>query len=175
MKIPLVSLCLLILSAMPAVGCGGPAGPERHGTIVTAMEGMEDLSTWNCLLELADMSQPLSATAGPVTVFAPNDDAFDLLPAGVLEELQRPENHATLVAVIENHLVRDDLTTARFPTVGAVRTLAGQRIPIRYGAACWWYDDARVIRPNWKHTENGIVHVVNRVLWPTPDMTRELP
>jgi len=121
------------------------------------------------------MTERLASTIGPLTVFAPTDDAFSLLPGGVLEGLHRPENHTQLVDLIENHIVRDELTTARFGTVGAVRTLVGNRVPIRYAAESWWYGDARVVGPDWRHTENGVVHVINRVIWPDADLMRELP
>jgi len=168
-------LCLLILWALSAGGCGGSERPRLRGNVVTATAGQDDLSTWNLLLERADMAERLAVTVGPVTVFAPTNDAFDLLPAGTVEHLLRPEDRARLVDVIENHLARDDLTTARFPTVGAVRTLTGDRVPIRYAAESWWYGEARVVRPDWRHTKNGVVHVINRVAWPSQERTRELP
>ena len=42
---------------------------------------------------------------GPFTVFAPTDEAFDKLPAGTVENLLKPENKDTLVAVLTYHVV----------------------------------------------------------------------
>lgn len=42
---------------------------------------------------------------GPFTVFAPVNDAFENLPAGTVETLLKPENKATLTAVLTYHVV----------------------------------------------------------------------
>lgn len=44
-------------------------------------------------------------TAGPFTVFAPTNDAFENLPAGTVETLLKPENKATLSKVLTYHVV----------------------------------------------------------------------
>jgi uncharacterized surface protein with fasciclin (FAS1) repeats len=43
--------------------------------------------------------------AGPFTVFAPVNDAFENLPAGTVETLLKPENKATLTKVLTYHVV----------------------------------------------------------------------
>ncbi len=43
--------------------------------------------------------------AGPFTVFAPTNDAFENLPAGTVETLLKPENKATLAKVLTYHVV----------------------------------------------------------------------
>lgn len=43
--------------------------------------------------------------AGPFTVFAPVNDAFENLPAGTVETLLKPENKGTLTAVLTYHVV----------------------------------------------------------------------
>ncbi|MFN3783511.1 MAG: fasciclin domain-containing protein [Spirosomataceae bacterium] len=44
-------------------------------------------------------------TAGPFTVFAPVNDAFENLPAGTVETLLKPENKTTLTKVLTYHVV----------------------------------------------------------------------
>lgn len=44
-------------------------------------------------------------TAGPFTVFAPTNDAFENLPAGTVETLLKPENKATLTKVLTYHVI----------------------------------------------------------------------
>ncbi|MEO6130198.1 MAG: fasciclin domain-containing protein [Saprospiraceae bacterium] len=44
-------------------------------------------------------------SAGPFTVFAPVNDAFENLPAGTVETLLKPENKATLTKVLTYHVV----------------------------------------------------------------------
>lgn len=43
--------------------------------------------------------------AGPFTVFAPVNDAFENLPTGTVETLLKPENKATLTKVLTYHVV----------------------------------------------------------------------
>jgi transforming growth factor-beta-induced protein len=43
--------------------------------------------------------------AGPFTVFAPTDDAFEALPKGTVETLLKPENKPTLVDILKYHVV----------------------------------------------------------------------
>jgi len=42
---------------------------------------------------------------GPFTVFAPTDEAFAMLPAGTVDNLLKPENKATLTAILTYHVV----------------------------------------------------------------------
>ena len=47
--------------------------------------------------------------AGPFTVFAPSDQAFERLPAGTLERLLKPEHRTELAHVLKNHIVSGEL------------------------------------------------------------------
>ena len=64
---------------------------KAHTTLVAAVKAAE----------LVDVLQ----TAGPFTVFAPVNDAFENLPAGTVETLLKPENKATLQKVLTYHVV----------------------------------------------------------------------
>ena len=107
---------------------------------------------------------------GPITVFAPTDDAFARLPAGTVEELLKPKNKAKLAALLKYHVVPGRILAKEVPltpthvktlkrggdtTIRAVRS--GKRVHI---------DNARVITADIK-ASNGVIHVVNRVLLPS--------
>ena len=64
-------------------------GSKDHTTLVAAVQaaGMEDVLT----------------NAGPLTVFAPTNEAFDKLPEGTVEELLKPENKSKLANIITYH------------------------------------------------------------------------
>ena len=64
---------------------------KAHTTLVAAVKAAD----------LVDVLQG----AGPFTVFAPVNDAFENLPAGTVETLLKPENKATLVKVLTYHVV----------------------------------------------------------------------
>ncbi len=64
---------------------------KAHTTLVAAVKAAD----------LVDVLQG----AGPFTVFAPVNDAFENLPAGTVETLLKPENKATLAKVLTYHVV----------------------------------------------------------------------
>lgn len=69
---------------------------KNHTTLVAAVKAADLVSTL--------------ASAGPFTVFAPVNDAFENLPAGTVETLLKPENKAKLSAVLTYHVVAGKLT-----------------------------------------------------------------
>ncbi len=115
--------------------------------------------------------------AGPITVFAPTDQAFDRLASGAVDELLAPANRPALVKVVNYHVVPGAITLdqlrARIDAGGGkaqLPTVAGAPlIATREGAAVALTD----IHGNKSYVEtsdvqqtNGIVHVVNGVLVP---------
>ena len=64
---------------------------KAHTTLVAAVKAADLVGTLQ--------------TAGPFTVFAPVNDAFENLPAGTVETLLKPENKATLAKVLTYHVV----------------------------------------------------------------------
>jgi len=67
--------------------------------------------TFGKALDRAGMTETLRG-AGPFTVFAPTDAAFEKLPAGKLESLFKPENKEELVSLLNYHVVSGRKTTA---------------------------------------------------------------
>src|SRR3954465_12385509 len=55
-------------------------------------------------VKAADLVETLKGD-GPFTVLAPTDEAFAKLPAGTVESLLKPENKATLVAILTYHVI----------------------------------------------------------------------
>lgn len=69
---------------------------KAHTTLVAAVKAADLVATLK--------------TAGPFTVFAPTNDAFENLPAGTVENLLKPENKPTLVKVLTYHVVAGKYT-----------------------------------------------------------------
>ena len=68
---------------------------KAHTTLVAAVKAADLVATLQ--------------SAGPFTVFAPVNDAFENLPAGTVETLLKPENKATLAKVLTYHVVAGKL------------------------------------------------------------------
>ena len=73
--------------------------------------------TFNTLLAAATAAGLVDALKGPgpLTVFAPTDDAFAALPEGTVETLLKPENKDQLTAVLLYHVDNRKLTSAMLP------------------------------------------------------------
>ncbi|MGA3112205.1 MAG: fasciclin domain-containing protein [Candidatus Bathyarchaeia archaeon] len=111
---------------------------------------------------------------GPFTIFVPDDAAFALLPAGTVDELLK--NVPKLKAILMYHVLPGKFTVDEIGQMKTAKTLQGQEVKI--DAAHWWTlhfnpiinDEAHVISTDIV-TDNGIIHVLNRVLMPNMELT----
>ena len=62
---------------------------EAHSTLVAAVQ--------------AAQIEHVLVNAGPLTVFAPTNDAFAALPEGTVDNLLKPENQAQLATILTRH------------------------------------------------------------------------
>ncbi len=113
-------------------------------------------------LQAADLVDALSGE-GPLTVFAPIDEAFDALPAGVLEALLEPENKDLLTQVLVYHVVEGGVLSSDLST-GDVETLAGN-LMVDVSTDGVMVNDAQVLRADVQGS-NGVIHVIDQVLVP---------
>jgi uncharacterized surface protein with fasciclin (FAS1) repeats len=99
---------------------------------------------------------------GPLTVFAPNDDAFAKLPKSTLEDLLQPENRDKLSAILTYHVVPGKILLG----TQSPATLQGQSVTIRTTGS-FEVNGANVIATDIA-ASNGVIHVIDSVLIPTP-------
>merc|ERR1712048_149781 len=72
--------------------------------IVELAQSVDSLSTLVQAVTAGDLAGDLSG-AGPFTVFAPNNAAFDKLPAGTVDNLLQPASKAQLVGILKYHVL----------------------------------------------------------------------
>jgi uncharacterized surface protein with fasciclin (FAS1) repeats len=102
---------------------------------------------------------------GPFTVFAPNDAAFAKLPAGTVENLLKPENLETLVAVLTYHVVPGKIMAADIAGKTAdVETVQGGTLAVNATNGVM-VNNATVIAADIE-TSNGVIHVIDTVVMP---------
>lgn len=109
---------------------------------------------------------PALSGKGPLTVFAPTDDAFAKLPPGTVESLLKPANKAKLATILKYHVVAGRAITAAKIKPGRthLKTLAGRQIAVvKHGGVT--VNGARVVSADVK-ASNGVIHVIDRVLLP---------
>jgi len=97
---------------------------------------------------------------GPLTVFAPNDEAFAKVPKGVIDELLKPENRETLRAVLSYHVVPGKILLGE----QAPATLDGRPLAIKTAGA-FEVNGAKVVASDIA-AANGVIHVIDAVLIP---------
>src|ERR1700710_679164 len=81
---------------------GAPMYPSKN--IVQNAVNSKDHTTLVAAVKAAGLVDTLSG-AGPFTVFAPTNAAFDKLPAGTVGTLLKPENKSALTKVLTYHVV----------------------------------------------------------------------
>lgn len=102
---------------------------------------------------------------GPLTVFAPNDEAFAKLPAGTVENLLQPENKAQLAAILTFHVVSGKVLSSDLSDGATAPTLQGQELTFAIDDDGVKVGDANVIAADVE-ASNGVIHVIDAVLLP---------
>lgn len=119
------------------------------------------LSTFNRLAAQAGLTEQLRA-AGPITVFAPSDEAFKAVPAKTMEALAA--DPAQLKAVLSYHVIDGRMAAADVRNGGA-KSRQGANLALAKAGSFITVDDAVVQQADILAT-NGVAHVVDRVLMP---------
>ncbi|MGP1272234.1 MAG: fasciclin domain-containing protein [Phycisphaerales bacterium] len=115
--------------------------------------------------EAAGLAQELSSN-GPITLFAPTDEAFAKLGSETIASLLEPENRDTLADLLRYHAVIGERLYAEDLIAGArVETAQGQRLSASVRNGEVFLDNSRVVRANLD-ASNGVIHVIDRVLMP---------
>jgi uncharacterized surface protein with fasciclin (FAS1) repeats len=167
----LVSLAAAELSVM--VG-GAPMVASR--TIVENIAASKEHRFLVTALEAAGLTEILQG-AGPFTVFAPIDKAFDKLPKGTAATLLEPESRDKLVALLSYHVVPGrfsaaDLVAAAEAGGGKARleTLQGEALVVSHNRRKLEVTDAKggkaIVTIPDVNQKNGVVHVVDTLLQP---------
>ena len=132
------------------------------GTIVDVAVGAGNFSTLVAAVTAADLVETLSGE-GPFTVFAPTDEAFAALPAGVLDALLLPENKALLTQILTYHVVPGKVMAADV-TDGDVATVEGQTVALSTAAGVT-VNGATVVSADVP-ASNGVIHAIDAVILP---------
>ncbi|MEL6821805.1 MAG: fasciclin domain-containing protein [Calditrichota bacterium] len=153
---------LLITSAILIIAQTLIAGPRKD-----IVETAADAGSFTTLLTAAKKAGLVSALQGdgPLTVFAPTDEAFGKLPQGTVENLLKPENRDQLKAILLYHVVEGRVDAATAATVKSAATLNGQRFAVNFSNGKLMVDKSRVVQTDIR-ASNGIIHVIDQVLLP---------
>ena len=132
------------------------------GTIVDVASADATFSTLVAALTAAELVETLGGE-GPFTVFAPTDEAFAALPAGVVDALLLPENKAVLIQILTYHVVPGKVMAADV-TDGDVATVEGQTVKLSTMGGVT-VNGATVVTPDVA-ASNGVIHAIDAVILP---------
>jgi len=110
---------------------------------------------------------------GPLTVFAPTDDAFGVLPAGTIESLLLPGNRDRLADILKFHVVAGRVGSDALSDGIEVPTLAGVAATVTATESGFAIENARIVSTDIG-ASNGVVHVIDRVILPPERMSRRV-
>jgi len=132
--------------------------------VVKVAVGSKDHTTLVAALKQAELVTSLS-NAGPFTVFAPTNAAFDKLPAGVLDGLMKDDKKADLQNILQYHVAVAVYKTENLTDGQVIGQANGDNITINV-------KDGKVMVNGTANivasvpASNGIIHVIDAVLLP---------
>ena len=151
-----------------SVGLRGQAAvqdDESDQNILSIAINSPDHTTLVKAVLAAEMEHVLT-NAGPLTVFAPTNEAFAKLPDGTLTSLLKPENKAQLANIITYHAAPGSYNEDHISGVMGIGQATGDKVDVKTSQGVTTVNGAKVLVT--LKASNGYVHVIDQVLLP-PD------
>ena len=171
---PADSAAMAPASTEPMVG-GVAMNPADN--IVANASKAPNLTTLVSAVQAAGLAATLEGP-GPFTVFAPDNAAFEKIPAATRTSLMEPAQKAALTKILTYHVVPGRLTAADIAAeaqkgggTATLTTVQGEKLTVKdAGGGRWTITDAKggtsTITQADVGQSNGVVHVIDTVLMP---------
>ena len=149
---------------VPVAGQSAVQDNESAKDVVKVAAGSADHTTLVAAVKQAELVDVLS-NAGPFTVFAPTNAAFDKLPEGTVADLMKAENKEKLQDILQYHVYVGSLKTDIMQDGQTLNQVNSGNITISK-------KDGKVVINNSANivasipASNGIIHVIDAVLLP---------
>jgi uncharacterized surface protein with fasciclin (FAS1) repeats len=153
-------------------------GAEMYSTkdIVDNAVNSKDHTTLVAAVKAAGLVETLKS-AGPFTVFAPTNAAFDKLPAGTVETLVKPESKEVLTKILTYHVVAGKMDSKAIAKAIKAGNGKAELTTVQGGKLWAWMDGKKLVLKDEKggmstvtiadvYQKNGVIHVVDTVLMP---------
>jgi uncharacterized surface protein with fasciclin (FAS1) repeats len=153
-----------VTETTPPTGQSGVADDVSAPNVVQIAAGSKDHSTLVTAVKTAALVDALS-NAGPFTVFAPTNAAFDKLPAGTVEGLLTPEKRDALTDILQYHVYVGVIKTEYMQDGQTLNQVNGGNVKIAM-------ENGQPLINGKAHiiasipASNGIIHVIDEVLLP---------
>lgn len=152
-----------MMKAEKGVIVGGAMMVPSKNIVENALNS-NDHTTLVAAVKAAGLVETLSG-AGPFTVFAPTNEAFNKLPSGTVEALLKPEMKDQLITVLTYHVVAGRYTSKDLKHGMQLKTVQGQEITITKKGGSWMVNNSTIEVADVIDS-NGVTYVVNSVLMP---------
>tara|TARA_B110000977_G_scaffold39101_1_gene52443 strand:+ start:1897 stop:2970 length:1074 start_codon:yes stop_codon:yes gene_type:complete len=148
----------------------GDNGIAPPNSIYDIVSNSTDHTTLKVAIDTCSLDGTLSG-AGPLTLFAPTDAAFNLLPEGTVTALL--SDIPQLTDILLHHVVGDSVLSTMLSNNLVVPTLNGDVLVTTNSMGEVFIANAQVIIADIP-ADNGVVHVIDAVLLPTTTSVSEL-
>lgn len=157
------------------VNVGGAAMYPTKNIIENAVNS-KDHTTLVAAVKAAGLVETLES-AGPFTVFAPTNAAFDMLPKGTVETLLKPENKSNLQGILTYHVVAGKLDSKELASLihagngtAELKTVSGGKLWVMMKGNQIMLKDENggisTITIKNVYQSNGVIHVIDHVALP---------
>lgn len=140
---------------------------ESAKNILQVAAGSKDHTTLVAAVKAAQIEHVL-VNAGPLTVFAPTNAAFDKLPAGTVDDLLKPENKQKLATILTRHAAPGSYNIEALKKEAAkgrkIYMATGDYFEVTTEGDDVFVNGTKVLASI--QTSNGIINVVDDVLLP---------
>jgi len=150
-------------AAAPGGGQSAVQDNDSQKDIVKVAAGSPDHTTLVAAVTAADLVNALS-NAGPFTVFAPTNAAFNLLPAGTVEGLLKPDKKDALADILQYHVALAVFKPDMLEDGKILSMANGGSVTIGNKDGKITVNGANIIATI--PASNGIIHVIDAVLLP---------
>ena len=146
------------------VGQSGVKDELSQKNVVQVAVGSKEHSTLVAAIKAAGLVDALS-NAGPFTVFAPTNAAFDKLPAGTVDGLLKPEKKDDLADILQYHVSLGVFKTENITNGQVIGEVNGDNITITKKDDKYIVNGTATIIATIP-ASNGIIYVIDGVLLP---------
>jgi uncharacterized surface protein with fasciclin (FAS1) repeats len=156
---------------------GGAAMYPTKNIVENAVNSKEH-TTLVAAVKAADLVSVLQS-AGPFTVFAPTNEAFNMLPTGAVDNLLKTENKEQLQDVLKYHVVAGNVSARELTKMikdndgkATLKTVQGDNLyaSLDDKGNVWIWDERgskAMVTIADVNQSNGVIHVIDHVLLPT--------
>ena len=148
-------ICLLIMIFVPTI---------TFANIINQLNETGKFTKLNETLTKSGLDKNLEGD-GPITIFAPLDDAFAAISAQTYYGLLKEENKEKLINILGRHVFSKKITSSEIKGEIKIKAINGEEITIKKVNGIVYINEAEVVTADIE-APNGVIHFINRVLQP---------